>query len=92
MNLLGVFDRHRMGGIRFKTDPGGEFLNNNKHMASPPWTSLRELEFASRQLERDDAVDDPDYLKWLNMLMARAHPWEGLGQKQVSWTTKTIFG
>jgi serine/threonine-protein kinase HipA len=45
-------------------------LNDNKAMASPPWTSLRELEHASLQLEKDDIIDDPEYLKWLNMLMA----------------------
>ena len=39
-------------------------------MASPPWTSLRELEHASLQLEKDDILDDPEYLKWLNMLIA----------------------
>lgn len=67
--LLGVFDGHRMGGIRFKKEPAGEFLDNNKQMASPPWTSLRELEYASIQLERDDVVNDPDYMKWLTMLV-----------------------
>jgi len=68
--LLGIFDGHRMGGIRFKTDSGGTFLNDNAAMASPPWTSLKELEYASLQLEKEDAVNDPDYLKWLNMLVA----------------------
>ena len=68
--LLGVFDGHRMGGIRFKTEEAGPYLNNNKQFASPPWASLRELEHASEQLERDDVVDDADYAKWLNMLIA----------------------
>jgi serine/threonine-protein kinase HipA len=67
--LLGVYDGHRMGGIRFKEDPEGDFLDNNKQMASPPWTSLRELEYASSQLERDDVVNDPQYMKWLMMLI-----------------------
>jgi serine/threonine-protein kinase HipA len=67
--LLGVFDGHRMGGIRFKKDPKGDFLDNDKRMASPPWTSLRDLEYASKQLERDDVTDDPDYMKWLMMLI-----------------------
>jgi serine/threonine-protein kinase HipA len=67
--LLGVFDGHRMGGLRFKQDPSGEFLNDNREMASPPWTSLRELEYASLQLENEDAVNDPQYLKWLSMLV-----------------------
>jgi serine/threonine-protein kinase HipA len=38
-------------------------------MATPPWTSLRELEYASLQLEKDDAVKDPQYTKWLGMLL-----------------------
>ncbi|MFD2719644.1 type II toxin-antitoxin system HipA family toxin [Hymenobacter monticola] len=68
--LLGVFDGHRMGGLRFKTQPDGPFLNDNRAMAAPPWTSLRELEHASLQLERTDAASDPDYLKWLALLVA----------------------
>ena len=67
--LMGVFDGHRMGGLRFKENEDGPFLNDNKELASPPWTSLRELEYASLQLEREDIIDDPDYLKWLNMLI-----------------------
>jgi serine/threonine-protein kinase HipA len=67
--LLGVFDGHRMGALRFKTDESGPFLNDNKEMASPPWTSLRELEQASLKFEEDN-VDDPDYLKWISMLIA----------------------
>jgi serine/threonine-protein kinase HipA len=42
--LLGVFDGHRMGALRFKENNDGPFLNNNSEMASPPWTSIRELE------------------------------------------------
>ena len=67
--LLGVFDGHRMGGVRFKLSEDGPFMNNLKKMATPPWTSLRELEQASLKLERDDAMNDPGYAKWLNMLI-----------------------
>lgn len=67
--LLGVFDGHRMGALRFKLDEAGPFLNDNKEMASPPWTSLRKLEQASLKFEEDN-LDDPDYLKWINMLIA----------------------
>ncbi|MBR2063250.1 MAG: type II toxin-antitoxin system HipA family toxin, partial [Bacteroidales bacterium] len=49
--LLGVYDGSRMGALRFKTDPSGEFLDNDSEMATPPWTSLRELENASLHLE-----------------------------------------
>lgn len=68
--LLGVYDGHRMGGIRFKLKSSSTFLNNNKTLASPPWTSLRELEQISLKLEDDDVIKDPEYLKWLNMLIA----------------------
>ena len=68
--LLGVHDSHRMGALRFRTTRDGPFLDDNQHMASPPWTSLRELEHISLQLEREDAADDPNYGKWLRMLIA----------------------
>ena len=74
--LLGVFDGHRMGAIRFKEDPDGPFLNDNKTLASPPWTSIRELEQISLRLEDDNAIEDPEYLKWLNMLI---NPGSSLG-------------
>jgi serine/threonine-protein kinase HipA len=67
--LLGVFDGNRMGGLRFKLEEDGDFLNNQKQMATPPWTSIRELEYASLQLERDDVVNDPEYAQWLNLLI-----------------------
>ncbi len=68
--VLGVFDANRMGALRFKTAVDGAFLDDNAQMSAPPWTALRDLEYASLQLERDDAPDDPEYLQWLNMLMA----------------------
>ena len=68
--LLGVFDGHRMGAMRFKLSEEGPFLNDNKQMASPPWTSLRDLEYASLQLEREDAINDPEYMNWLTILIA----------------------
>ncbi len=67
--LLGVFDGHRMGAIRFKEDPDGPFLNDNDTLASPPWTSIKKLEQISLRLEDDNAVEDPEYLKWLTILI-----------------------
>ena len=58
------------GGLRFKLSPDDPFLSDNRALAVPPWTSLRELEYASLQLERLDAAQDPDYLKWLLLLLA----------------------
>ena len=68
--LLGVFDGHRMGGLRFKIEGNDAFQNDNRELASPPWTSLRALENASMRLEQDDAASDPEYLNWLKMLVA----------------------
>jgi serine/threonine-protein kinase HipA len=68
--LLGLYDGHRMGGLRFKTDANGPFLDDNEEMACPPWTSLRTLEQTSLRLEEEDAVENPGYLRWLNMIFA----------------------
>ena len=67
--LLGVFDGHRMGALRFKTEAEGVFLNDNKERATPPWTSLGELEDASLKFEEGN-IDDPNYLRWISMLIA----------------------
>ena len=68
--LLGVYDLHRMGALRFKLDPDREFLDASKDYSVPPWTSIRELEHASLELEKNIEQDNPDLLKWLNILMA----------------------
>jgi serine/threonine-protein kinase HipA len=68
--LLGVYDGHRMGALRFKLDMDGPFQKDNKEMATPPWASIRELEEISLRLEEDDIINDPEYWKWLNMLVA----------------------
>jgi serine/threonine-protein kinase HipA len=67
--LLGVYDEHRMGALRFRTDPQGPFLDNNKRLATPPHTFLRELEHASLELEKEDVENNPGYSKWLEMLI-----------------------
>jgi serine/threonine-protein kinase HipA len=68
--LLGVYDAHRMGALRFRTDPQGPFLDNNKDKASPPWTSLRELAQASIEIEKNNAEENPNYSRWLKMLIS----------------------
>jgi serine/threonine-protein kinase HipA len=68
--LFGVFDSHRMGALRFKENPDGPFLNDNETLAVPPWTSIKELEQTSLRLEEENATENPDYLKWLNILIS----------------------
>ncbi len=67
--LLSVHDQSRMGALRFKQNETGDFLNNEKRNAAPPFTSLKELSHAVRVIENDDAFDK-DYLKWLSVLIA----------------------
>lgn len=68
--LLGVHDTFRMGGLRFKLQEDGPFLDDNQQFAAPPLSSLRELEFAVSQIELQPDLDSPDYLKWLSMLIS----------------------
>ena len=64
--LLGVYDKTRMGALRFKLDENGDFLSDDKDSAVPPWATLRTLEEASRQFENDENGLDE---KWLNQLL-----------------------
>lgn len=66
--LLGVFDGSRMGALRFKTDPNGDFLDNDSELATPPTTSLRALEQASLNYEQDALGESPEYREWIRML------------------------
>lgn len=85
--LLGVYDLHRLGGLRFRS-AGGPFLDDNSELASPPWTSLRELEQASLQLERVGVERDPSYGKWLSMLIAPGRSLGGARPKASVLDTK----
>ena len=69
--LLGVFDELRIGALRFKTDPRGNFLNDDKRLSAPPMASLRELQGVSLKIEDgENGASDALRLKWLNMLIA----------------------
>lgn len=65
--LLGVFDHTRMGGLRFKTDLKGPFLDDDTNKPTPPWSRIRELQAAAGQMENDENVLMDD---WLNILLA----------------------
>jgi serine/threonine-protein kinase HipA len=67
--LLGVHDLYRQGALRFKRTLDGVFLDNDERLAAPPISSLKELEHAAKQVEESDS-DDPEYIKWLYMLMS----------------------
>lgn len=65
--LLGVYDETRIGGLRFKTDFNGDFLDNDNSFPTPPWTSIRELQNAVYQIENDN---NTDIKKWLEIILA----------------------
>lgn len=83
--LLGVFDETRMGGIRFKSDPDGPFLSDDKETAAPPWAKLRTLEEASRNFESDESGLSE---KWLNQLIRPGSSLGGARPKATVTDTK----
>lgn len=66
--LLGVYDETRMGALRFKLDPEGDFLDNDTEKATPPWSTVRELQQAVVHYEND--TDNEAMTKWLQLLIA----------------------
>lgn len=66
--LLGVHDLSRMGALRFKLNLDGPFLDNDPVSPTPPWATIRELQYAAELIESN--VDTEDVKKWLAMLMA----------------------
>ncbi len=68
--LLGVHDLQRLGGLRFKLDLAGPYVDDNAREAVPPWAKLAELEHAAREIEGDEARYRSAYSKWLAMLLA----------------------
>src|ERR1700744_813225 len=66
--LLGVYDESRMGALRFKLDPGGPFLDNNKAYPTPHWSNIRELQHGAAIIELDE--ESAEAKKWLAVLIA----------------------
>ncbi|MEO6131185.1 MAG: HipA domain-containing protein [Saprospiraceae bacterium] len=68
--LLGVFDQFRMGGLRYKLNPEGQFLDNQKDYSAPPFIRLRELEAASLKLEDKVSLVDEELNESIKLLIA----------------------
>lgn len=66
--LLGVYDKNRMGGLRFKVK--GVFKDDDSTYVAPPWTTLRELETASLKLEEVGIEEDPKFAEYLKLIFA----------------------
>lgn len=68
--LLGVYDLQRSGALRFQLSGEGRFLNDDKLLAVPPWSSLRELEYASMVFEQESDEDENLVSQWINTILA----------------------
>ncbi|MEP7259355.1 MAG: HipA domain-containing protein [Flavitalea sp.] len=66
--LLGVHDLTRMGALRFKEEPDGDFLDNDAFSPTPPLASIRELQHGAAVIESNE--DTAEVKKWLTMLIA----------------------
>jgi len=66
--LLGVHDSHRMGGLRFKLEKDGDFLDNDSEFPTPPITTIRELQHSVELIESD--VESAEIKKHLALLIA----------------------
>lgn len=66
--LCQLDDSTRMGGLRFKKDGDDTFYNDFKHLSIPPITSLRELQQASIQLEKQLENGETPEEKWIRQL------------------------
>lgn len=65
--LLGVYDETRMGALRFKTNQNGPFLDADNNRPTPPWSDIRKLQAAAKNIE-DNAQEDVK--EWLSILIA----------------------
>lgn len=84
--VLGVFDEARMGALRFCLDEDGEYLSAERELSTPPFESLRTLEEASRQFEKEENLLEG---KWLKLLLA---PGSSLGGARPKATVKDVDG
>lgn len=74
--LVGIDDFLRMGALRLKKDPDGEFLNSDSRLIVPPLTSIKGLTIAAQEYEKSDEANELPEEKWIRQL---AHPGTSLG-------------
>lgn len=84
--LLGVYDQTRVGALRFKENEDEPFLSDDRESAAPPWATLRSLEEASRQFEKDENFLND---KWLKQLLK---PGSSLGGARPKATVEDEHG
>ncbi len=67
--LMGIDDYSRMGGFRFKENPDSDFINSYDTLRIPPLTSIRELTYASKEIEKSEEINKLPNKEWLIQLV-----------------------
>jgi Uncharacterized protein related to capsule biosynthesis enzymes len=67
--LTSIDDFSRMGGFRFKETPTSDFINTDNTLRIPPLTDIRELIFASQEIEKSEEENYLPEKKWLTQLV-----------------------
>ncbi len=90
--LTGIDDFSRMGGLRFKKDKNGEFINVEKSLQIPPLTDVRNLIAASMEIERSEEESQLPSKKWINQLVMPGSSLGGARPKaSVIGENKTLY-
>ena len=67
--LVGIEDLTRMGGIRYRTEKNGIFINSNSRYSVPPLESLRALCDACQEIESAEERNELPQQRWLDQLV-----------------------
>lgn len=90
--LTGIDDFSRMGGLRFKKDKNGEFINVEKSLQIPPLTDVRNLIAASMEIERSEEESQLPSKQWINQLVMPGSSLGGARPKaSVIGENKTLY-
>lgn len=67
--LVGIEDLTRMGGIRYRTENNGTFINSSSRYSVPPLKSLRALCDACQEIESAEERNELPQQRWLDQLV-----------------------
>lgn len=67
--LVGIDDFSRMDGFRFKKEKDGGFINVSPSLKIPTLTEIRELIYASQEIEKCEEEDVMPEKKWIAQLI-----------------------
>ena len=74
--LMGIDDFSRMGGLRFKEEINGDFINSETTLRIPPLSDVRSLAAASMEVEKCEEQNQLPEKRWIQQLV---HPGTSLG-------------